>query len=306
MMLVVSLATPGSAKGYSLETHRTQFGARKAMTTLGDAMTKDVVKVGGTANAEYVRELMVQHGISRVVIVSETLSPIGILTDRGILEYTLAGEFRDLAKEVVHQVMSRLVVKAPESMAVPECARRMLDSAVSSIVVVRGGTLAGIVTKTDLCRFYATSGGEEERVRERMTPRPITATATRPLRDAALIMLENRISRIPIVNGRLEGIITLSDITILNRALNPAAATDESKALEIKGKVFQPFEIPRIKIRDVMTRNPVTTSGEASLREAARSMIAHRAGALPILTEKGALEGIVTKTDVTRAVASMA
>jgi len=213
---------------------------------------------------------------------------------------------QDLAKEVVHQVMSKLVVKEPESTTVPQCARRMLDNAVSSVVVVHGGTLAGIVTKTDLCGFYAVSGGEKERVRERMTPRPVTSTASRPLRDAASIMLSNRISKIPIVNDRLEGIITLSDIIVLNRALNPDAWTDESEAVMIKGREFRPFEMPSIKIGDVMTRDPVTTSGEAYLREAARSMMTHHVGALPVLAEGGALEGIVTKTDVTKAVASMA
>jgi CBS domain-containing protein len=304
-MLIASSGTPGSWKSYSPRTYMTGPEPRKAMTTLGDLMTRDVVTVGGTTSAEYVRELMVQHQISRVVIVADALSPVGILTDRDILEHTLAGGFKDLADVVVHQVMSRLVVREPESTTAPQCARRMLDDAVSSVVVVHGGTMAGIVTKTDLCGFYAVSGGEKERVRERMTPRPVTLTASRPLRDAASIMLRSRISKIPIVNGRLEGMITLSDITVLNRALNPDAPTYESEALVIRGRVFQPIEVPSIKIGDVMTRDPVTTSREAYLREAARSMMTHHVSALPVLSEGGALEGILTKTDVTKAVASM-
>ena len=304
-MLIASSGTPVSEKSYSPRTDTTGSEPRKAMTTLGDLMTKDVVTLAASASAEYAREVMVRHRISRVVIVTDTLSPIGILTDRGILEYTFAGSFKDLAKEVVHQVMSKLVVKEPESVTVPQCARRMLDNGVSSVVVVRGGTLAGIVTKTDLCRFYAVSGAEKERVSETMMPRPVTSNALRPLRDAALIMLRNRISKIPIVNDRLEGIITLSDITVLNRALNPDASIDESEALMIKGRVFRPTEMPSIKIGDVMTSDPVTTSGEAYLRDAARSMMTHHVGALPVIAEGGALEGIVTKTDVTKAVASM-
>jgi len=71
-----AIGTPDSGKSYSLRTRGIGSEPRKAMTTLGDLMTRDVVTVAGTVSAEYARELMVRHRISRVVIVTDTGSPI--------------------------------------------------------------------------------------------------------------------------------------------------------------------------------------------------------------------------------------
>lgn len=46
-----------------------------------------------------------------------------------------------------------------------------------------------------------------------MVPDPITISPTSPLRDAYWLMLENKIRRLPVMDGdRLVGIVTLEDL----------------------------------------------------------------------------------------------
>jgi len=56
-------------------------------------------------------------------------------------------------------------------------------------------------------------------------------------------------------------------------------------------------EETEMKIRDIMTRDPITVAADAKVREAARLLRKYRIGGLPVM-EGSRVEGIVTETDV--------
>jgi CBS domain-containing protein len=60
-----------------------------------------------------------------------------------------------------------------------------------------------------------------------------------------------------------------------------------------------------LRVEDVMSSPVVTIGAEASIQEAADRLLKHRVGCLPVL-EGGRLAGIVTTSDVLRAVAGPA
>ncbi|MCS4540478.1 MAG: CBS domain-containing protein [Thaumarchaeota archaeon] len=273
--------------------------------TLGEMMTKNVVVARSSESVESVRRLMVQHRISRVVLVNERSNPVGVITDKDLLRQTLTeGSDEGLEEIIAATIMSKPLVTVSEETSVSSCAKRMLESAISSVVVVRGDALAGIVTKTDMCIFYAVNRGASDEVEKRMTRKPVTARASQGIVRAARIMAENNISRLPIVNNQLDGIVTLSDLTAVNPALSPALVSAKGKILSVKGKVVLPTDVHLITIGDIMTRNPITILESAYLSDAAKLMISHRISGLPVLNVRNQLVGIVTKTDVTKAVAA--
>lgn len=49
---------------------------------------------------------------------------------------------------------------------------------------------------------------------------------------------------------------------------------------------------------DVMTKNPVTVTKEASVEELARIFLENRIGTVPVVDEAGRLVGVVTETDL--------
>jgi CBS domain-containing protein len=55
---------------------------------------------------------------------------------------------------------------------------------------------------------------------------------------------------------------------------------------------------------DIMTSNPHTIRPEEALSHAAELMIQHGISGLPVVDKKGRVLGIITKTDIVRAVAS--
>lgn len=55
-----------------------------------------------------------------------------------------------------------------------------------------------------------------------------------------------------------------------------------------------------MKVRDVMTTDPIRVTPDTGLREAARLMVRHRVSGLPVVDERGRLVGILTEGDFIR------
>lgn len=59
-----------------------------------------------------------------------------------------------------------------------------------------------------------------------------------------------------------------------------------------------------MKVRDMMTTDPISVRGDTSLKEAARIMVRHKVSGLTVIDETGRLIGIVTEDDFLRREAS--
>ena len=79
---------------------------------------------------------------------------------------------------------------------------------ISGVPIVKDGELTGIVTRTDLLKHP-----EEEQIAMLMTRSPVTIPPDKSIVDAARVILEKKIRRLPVVDDHsLMGIITIADI----------------------------------------------------------------------------------------------
>ncbi|HLB72253.1 MAG: CBS domain-containing protein [Candidatus Methanoperedens sp.] len=79
---------------------------------------------------------------------------------------------------------------------------------ISGVPIVKSGELVGIVTRTDLLK-----NPEEEQIALIMTRNPVTISPGRSIADAARVILENKIRRLPVVDNHvLVGLVTIADI----------------------------------------------------------------------------------------------
>jgi CBS domain-containing protein len=113
--------------------------------------------------------------------------------------------------ELMHDTF---VSVAPED-TIGEAATKMVERRVGSVVVSDFGRLIGILTERDMLRAVADrTHPSDARVRQWMTPDPITATETMPAQEAARIMLQNNFRHLPVVVGeRAVGIVSIRDVT---------------------------------------------------------------------------------------------
>ncbi len=94
---------------------------------------------------------------------------------------------------------------------------------ISGVPIVKSGELAGIVTRTDLLK-----NPEEEQIAILMTRNPLTITPDKSIVEAARLILENNIRRLPVVEDHsLNGIITIADIVGAIARLNISTPISE-------------------------------------------------------------------------------
>ncbi len=111
---------------------------------------------------------------------------------------------------------------------VQEAARLMRDHHVGALVVLVERRPVGIVTDRDLAiGVLATGLSSETLVKDAMTVDPVCARLESGLADAAQLMREHGVRRLPVVSvsGELHGIVTLDDIlALLGEELSSLAA----------------------------------------------------------------------------------
>ncbi len=125
-------------------------------------MTRQVITVSPEDRAIHARRLMLDNGISRLVVVEEGRIA-GILTERQLGR--ALGAFKSAADSkqanrvrnlIVEDVMTQTVVTLSNDSTVGEAASLMLERGFSGIPIVDSSdSLVGIVTKTDLVKLLA-------------------------------------------------------------------------------------------------------------------------------------------------------
>ena len=133
---------------------------------------------------------------------------------------------------------------------------------------------------------------KRELVKEWMRCDVVTAAPNTTLPDAHRLMTDNQIRRLPVMdNGRLVGIVTRGDV----RGAEASDATSLS-IWELQ------YLIAKIKVKDIMTHDPITISQDATIGEAAQVMLDNKISGLPVVNGEGKPGGIITESDIFRIV----
>lgn len=114
----------------------------------------------------------------------------------------------------VREVMSRPVVTVTADVGAREVARQLTEQDIGSLVVVEGEQPVGIVTRTDIVALFAAGDGEAVAVGEMMSEGPVTVEPAATLQEAASLLAEHAITKLPVVDdSRLVGIVTATDLS---------------------------------------------------------------------------------------------
>lgn len=124
------------------------------------------------------------------------------------------------------------------------------------------------------------------RVRHIMTSPVIMVPSDTPVLEAAKMMKEKRIERLPVVDGgHLQGIVTK------DRVLRASPSMATSLSLHEIHYLFA-----KLTVREIMQKEVVTVAPDTTVENAVRLAQEHRVGCLPVL-EDGKVVGILTTND---------
>ena len=272
---------------------------------------KKTIVVSPDAPLLEAREILLRHRISRL-IVSRNDKPVGIVTEKDLVRaiYYIAGKPIEAIR--VGEFMSRDLVTITEANTLYDCAKLMISHKISSIIVLKkDGTLAGIITKTDLASIFLTQSSSPLGVSKVMTRNVITVKPVDSLLFVESVLIHNKISRVVVERKRMPvGIITHRDFIPAKMPLWIKQYADPKEVEEFtlgahphEYKANQLSYLLTFTASDIMTPNPVVIYVKEDVSTAVLLMIRHGISGLPVVS-KSLLVGIVTKTDIVKAIAS--
>ncbi|MBR5913073.1 MAG: CBS domain-containing protein [Selenomonadaceae bacterium] len=125
-------------------------------------------------------------------------------------------------------------------------------------------------------------------VADRMTKHPVSVKSNATIGEVSKLMQKNNFHRMLIIDdGKLVGYLSDRDIV----RVTPSPATSLSK-FEIRSL------LDKLSVKDVMKTKVVTVNEDATIEEAALIMYNNKVGGLPVISEVGAVVGIITATDI--------
>jgi CBS domain-containing protein len=146
------------------------------------------------------------------------------------------------------------------------------------------------------------------RVKDVMTPNVICVGVDEPVVKAARLMLQNRISGLPVLNnqGDLVGIVTEGDFL---RRGELGTQRHRPKWLEFilgPGRLAQEYvHTAGRKVEEIMTPDPCTIGEDETLEAVVEMMERRRVKRIPV-TRAGRLVGIISRANLMHALASLA
>lgn len=118
---------------------------------------------------------------------------------------------------LVREIMTKAVKLVDSSTSIRDAAEMMRDQDVGALPVGESGRLTGMITDRDLVIRALAAGKDLEltSVREVMTPRLSFIFDDQDVREAADVMAEHQVRRLPVLDRqkRIVGIISLGDLS---------------------------------------------------------------------------------------------
>jgi CBS domain-containing protein len=241
-------------------------------------MTRDPLSVAPSDSLNTALGLLEAHDIRHLPVVEQG-RVVGVISDRDLLESTgwMWDEERGKPPVTVADVLQPDPMAVAAEDEVAALARKLVEWTVGCAPVVRAGELVGIVTEIDVLKaFLRDTEHVFPPVEEHMSVELVTLELDATAEEAIDLARGERIRHLPVVDGdSVVGMVSDRDLrAVLGRAL--------------------PANTP---VREFMSTEVTTLEPEDTLDQAARLMIEHKIGGIPVVSREG-LVGIITATDV--------
>ena len=267
-------------------------------------MTGDPITATLPGSRSDVLRLLVKHKLTGVPVVRQDGSLAGFVARKHL--------FAKPEEEQLAMVMVRDYASVEADASLEELVRLLRESDLHHLPVTRRGKLVGIVTPADLMAVIAARGIDVPVEDLVQTPCVAVHEGT-PINVASEIMRLGKVFALPVLDGEshLAGIVTDRDIFSLStldrrRAVHDLGLERDDDAWTWEGLrnvtrllwEERKIDLPRVPVRDVMVRKPVTVFRKTGASEAARLMDRHDFGQLPIVDAGDRLFAVLYELDL--------
>ena len=247
-------------------------------STLSDILTPGVVGVPANAPMKKALECMRHNRISSILVMKRG-SPVGILTERGIIA-AVGALGRDVYSRNVTELMSSPVLTAAPDTPIHQAFTTLMEQGIRHLVVVDAkGKALGMVTQTNMVQNLGVEYFVDvKRVHQIMTRSVASLDISQSVQAAFELMMKGPYSCVvATADGLPAGIVTERDMVVFLADRLDLAAT--------------PISL-------VMSRPVVTITGMLPVHQAAEIMRDKTIRRLVVTDESGRAVGLLTQSDI--------
>ncbi|CAD6523847.1 putative signal transduction protein with CBS domains [metagenome] len=245
------------------------------------------------------------------ILVTENDKVTGLVTEKDLGFFLLTDKTERKLDEIPLSEIVKKIITVDEHTTLAECAEIMLRKSIGSLAVKSKDDVIGIITKTDLVRYFTKTHSGEKIVGEYMSPYYAWQYLDTPLYQIVKKMIDEKISRI-ILRDHEEtpvGIITFRDLFELalkqGKYENVLDNTDPviSVIFPRKGFISETGFGGSIKASDMMSKEIVSVDYDEDLAKAGKLLLEKNINGAGVLSGHGNIIGIISKTDIVKALA---
>jgi CBS domain-containing protein len=260
------------------------------------------ITMGIESTIEDVVKIMLENKISRVTV-TENEKITSIITEKDLGLFLLKDKSDRALRQIPSSELAKPILTISQSAKSQEGAKIMLENNIGSLGIASDEkNIVGIITKTDLVENFAKTHQNEKTVGEYMSIRYSWVYSDILLNEAVSKMSEDGISRVIVKNreGIPVGIITFRDLFNLVISMGSQRDVTFTKSFESEHGLGK-----TLKVDEVMRNEIITVGSSDDLAKASQLMLDNKINGVGVLSNKGDLIGILSKTDIIRAIASL-
>ncbi|HSG83559.1 MAG TPA: CBS domain-containing protein [Nitrosopumilus sp.] len=250
--------------------------------------------------------MLLNTKISRLVVVDGG-KHIGIITEKDIGLFLFSETTRQGLDDISITKIMKPIEFVNQDTTPEDSAKIMIEKGISSLAIGENEEVKSIFTKSDLVSYYAENITDEKKVVDFMThDYEFTHTAA-PLYKVVRKMLEKKVSRLIVKNQNEEAVGIISFRDLFRIAIELGSEEDESGygiSDQIRKGFLSKEGFGDISLaREVMTEGLITIKFNQNLSDACKLILENNVSGLVVLDGNQSISGIISKTDITKAIA---
>jgi len=245
------------------------------------------------------------------LLVTENDTITGLVSEKDLGLFLLTDNTERKLDAIPLSEIIKKIISVDEKRGLDECAQIMLKNGIGSLVVTANDEVVGILTKTDLVRYFTKTYPGKKIVGEYMSPYYAWQYSDTPLYKVVLKMIDDKISRI-ILRDHDEipvGIVTFRDLFNLSLKLGEQEDILDNSDPVIsvifprKGFISASGFGGSTKINEIMSENIVSVNYDDDLAKTGGILLDKNINGAGVLSGHGNIIGIISKTDIVKALA---
>ena len=255
--------------------------------------------------SEVIKKLL-EYNLSRLIVVENGKS-IGIITEKDVGLFLFSETTRQGLDDIPITKIMKPILFVDESQSPEKSAKTMIENGVSSLTIGSDVELKGIFTKTDLVKYYLNNISDENKIVDYMTHDYINTHTAAPLFKVVRKMLEKKVSRVIVKNQNENpvGVISFRNLFRISIELGDDEDSEYTTLDQIRKGFLSEEGFGNISLaRDVMTKGLITIKFNQSLSDACELILENNVSGLVVLDGNESVAGIISKTDIVKALAS--